>query len=58
MDKSHGISSTPSTILFDDPIPKWHPQISPHIQKMRKGCGNDYIEACGAVYGGGGSCLK
>ena len=42
----------PSTILFDDPTPKRHPLISPHIyQKMRKECKNDYIEAFGAVYG-------
>ena len=42
----------PPTILFDDlPIPKRHPLISPRIhQKMRKGCGNDHIEAFGVVY--------
>ena len=35
------------------PIPKRHPQISPHIHlNMRKECRNDYIEAFGAVYWG------
>ena len=47
----HQPPSTMSTILFDDPIPKRHPQISPHIhQKMRKGCRKDYIKAFGAVF--------
>ena len=42
----------PSTILFDDsPITRRCPQISPFLhQKIRKGCRNDFIEACGAVY--------
>ena len=42
----------PPTILFDDPIPKRHPLISPHIhQEMAKECRNDYqVEAFGAVY--------
>ena len=40
----------PSTILFDDPIPKRHPLISPRIhQKMCKGCRNDYLEVFGTV---------
>ena len=52
--KVMGFLPTPSTILFDDP----HTQISPppkkksrHMhKKMRKGCGNDYIKAFGAIY--------
>ena len=49
--KNHGISPTPSTIIFDDPHTQTTPQISPHIhQKMRKRCKNNYIETFGAVY--------
>ena len=48
-----GFHQPPSIIIFDDhdPIPKRHPQISPHIhQKMRNRCKNNYIEAFGAVH--------
>ena len=41
----------PLPFSFDDPIPKRHPLISPHIhQKMREGYKNDDVEAFGAVY--------
>ena len=44
--------NNPPTIIFDEPpIPKRHPQISPHIhQKMRIRCESNYIEAFDAVY--------
>ena len=59
--KSHEISPTPSTILFDDPLylkdtPKFHTSYTVH-HKMRKGCRNDYIVAFGAVNLAKG-CLK
>ena len=33
--KIKGFHQPPSTILFDDPIPKLHPLISPHMQLKR-----------------------
>ena len=46
-----GFHQLPSTIFFDDLHTQTTPLISPHIhQKMRKGCGNDNIEAFGPVY--------
>ena len=39
----HPLPPLPFSLMT--PIPKRHPQISPHIhQKMRKGRRNDYIE--------------
>ena len=46
-----GFHQPPSSIHFDDPIPKRHPLISfRKHQKMREGYRNDYLEALGAVY--------
>ena len=59
--KNHGISPSPSTILFDDPHTQTTPPnlISPCIhQKMRKGCRNDYPEAFGTVYWAKKAVLK
>ena len=53
-----GFHQLPSTIIFDDPQPKRHPQDSPHIHQMRKRCKNNYIEALGAVYWAKNAAVK
>ena len=57
--KVMGFHQPPLSFSLIIPIPKRHPQISPHIQqKIHKGCRNNYLEACGAVYWAKKAALK